>query len=127
MKTALLIIDHGSIKKEANEMLDKVGSMIQNMRPDIIVRIAHMELAEPTIAQGIAGCVDGGATKIIAHPYMLSPGRHSKNDIPRLVKESADKYPGLSIVVTGPLGLHQKLCEVVLERADLFDEDITDI
>ena len=83
-----------------------------------IVHHAHMELAPPTLAEAIARCVEEGATEIAVHPYFLAPGRHSREDVPRLVREAARAHPGVTIRVTPPLGLHAKLAEVVLERVE---------
>ena len=119
MSTALLIIDHGSRREEANRMLENVADILRRKRPCLIVHIAHMELVEPTIAQGIAACVRDGATRVVVHPYMLSPGRHATQDIPKLTTEAARAFPGVEIAITDPLGLHDKLGDIVLERAGL--------
>ncbi|HEX5437997.1 MAG TPA: CbiX/SirB N-terminal domain-containing protein [Gemmatimonadaceae bacterium] len=115
---AILLIDHGSVREEANHLLEHMGALVQRIAGDAaIVRIAHMELAEPGIAQGFAECVRAGATEVVAFPYMLSPGKHSTRDIPRLVAEAAGPYPDVAFTVTPAFGLHDKLAEVVLERA----------
>ena len=120
MKKALLIVDHGSVKEEANNMLYEVAKILQRLEPDLIVNIAHMELAHPTIEEGIENCVSAGATEIVVHPYMLSPGRHATKDVPRMVKEYSIIFPGIKIRVTEPLGLHENIAKVVLERAGLM-------
>ena len=122
MPQALLIVDHGSTHSEANEMLEGVADLVRHQRPDLIVRIAHMELAEPSIPNGIAACVQDGADEIVVHPYMLSPGRHATRDIPRMVQEVGVNHPEVEMRVTGPLGLHDKIGEVVLERAGLLSK-----
>ena len=119
MPQSILIVDHGSRRTEANAMLEEVAQLVRQKRPNLIVRIAHMELAEPTIAQGVQACVDAGATEIIVHPYMLSPGRHATQDIPQMAQEAAKSFPNITITTTAPLGLHEKLADVVLERAKL--------
>ena len=114
----ILIVDHGSRKDEANEMLPDMAELIQSMAgDDVVVRHAHMELAEPDIGQGFADCVRAGATEVIVFPYMLSPGRHSTSDIPRMVAQVAHGFPHVTFSVTPAFGLHEKLAEVVLERA----------
>ncbi|HEV7837658.1 MAG TPA: CbiX/SirB N-terminal domain-containing protein [Gemmatimonadaceae bacterium] len=114
----ILIVDHGSIKHEANAMLRSMAELIQTMAgSDVVVRYAHMELAEPDIATGFTNCVDAGATDVTVFPYMLSPGRHSTSDIPRMVADVARRFPLVSFSVTPAFGLHEKLAEVVLERA----------
>jgi sirohydrochlorin ferrochelatase len=118
---AILLIDHGSKREEANEMLACVRGMIQEqVGRDVLVGYAHMELAEPTIEQGIAECVKRGATEVIAFPYMLSPGKHSTRDIPRMIDEAATQFPGVKFSVTPAFGVHEKLGEVVLERAGVM-------
>jgi len=119
-KRALIIVDHGSVVDEANDMLVQI---IQMLREDgecnfEIVRYSHMELAEPTISQTFDACVADGADEIIVHPYFLFPGKHSTQDIPNMVKEAAKKHPQVSYRVTAPLGLHNKILKVVLERAN---------
>jgi sirohydrochlorin ferrochelatase len=118
MKTrqALLLIDHGSTRDDANELLPKVALMVREMSDFEIVCYAHMELAEPTIQQGFDTCVAAGATEVIVHPYFLGPGRHSVSDIPRMVAEAAANYPGGSYRLTEPLGLDPKIGELVLKR-----------
>jgi len=116
----ILIVDHGSQKREANEMLRSMADLIQTMAgQDVVVRYAHMELAEPDIAAGFSSCVQAGATDVTVFPYMLSPGRHSTADIPRMVANVAKTFPNVSFRVTPAFGLHEKLAEVVLERAGI--------
>ena len=116
----ILIVDHGSQKREANEMLRSMADLIQAMAGhDVVVRYAHMELAQPDIAAGFSSCVQSGATDVTVFPYMLSPGRHSTADIPRMVANVAKAFPNVSFSVTPAFGLHEKLAEVVLERAGI--------
>ncbi len=116
----ILIVDHGSRKDEANEMLPQMAELIQRLSgEDVVVRYAHMELCDPDIAEGFADCVNAGATQVIVFPYMLSPGKHSTSDIPRMVAAVARSFPNVTFSVTPAFGLHEKLAEVVLERAGL--------
>jgi len=106
-------------------MLIRMAALVQAMAgPDVIVRPAHMELAEPSIAAGFADCVEAGATNVIVFPYMLSPGKHSTSDIPRMVSAAALSHPGVSFSVTPPFGLHEKLGEIILMRADVGSEQL---
>jgi len=114
---SILIIDHGSTRAEANDMLADVANLLQQMVGDgVIVRHAHMELAEPSISQGFADCVHAGATEVMAFPYMLSPGKHVTRDVPRLVAEAARDFPDVTFRVTEAFGVHSKLAEVIAER-----------
>lgn len=116
--TGILLIDHGSRLSEANEMLHEVAALVErSIIGAAIVCPAHMELAEPTIAQGFAACVGRGAREVVAVPYMLSPGRHSTRDIPRLVADAARQFPDINWRVSKPLGVDHRIADLVLNRA----------
>jgi sirohydrochlorin ferrochelatase len=115
---SILLIDHGSVRAEANHMLACMANLVQQMvGRDVLVHYAHMELAEPSIAEGFAACVRDGATDVVAFPYMLSPGKHSTRDIPRMVAEAASAYPTVAYRVTEAFGMSTELALVIARRA----------
>lgn len=114
---ALLLIDHGSRRAEANALIEHVAEMVRDkLDADRIVEFCHMELAEPTIARGFAKCVERGATTIVAHPFMLAPGRHVMEDVPRLLAEAAAEHPGTKYVMAEPIGAHPAIAGIVIDR-----------
>lgn len=117
MKTALILIDHGSVRAAANEMLERVADRVRARGEYDIVRAAHMELADPTLEETFAACVAEGAGRVVVHPYFLSPGRHSQSDIPRMTREAAAKHPGVQCYMTDPLGVDERIVDLVLARS----------
>lgn len=115
--TALIVIDHGSRLGEANEMLSEVADRLKRRARYPIVEHAHMELAPPDLKTAFARCVDRGARRIVIVPYFLSPGNHARNDIPAQAAEAGSAYPEISWRVAGPLGLDDRLLDVVEFRA----------
>jgi sirohydrochlorin ferrochelatase len=113
-----LIVDHGSRAGEANESLVEVAALVRSrVGEGIVVAHAHMELAAPTVPEAIAALVAANAKEIVVVPYFLAPGRHSREDIPRLVAEAGAAHHGVLFVVADPLGPHSLLAELVLLRA----------
>lgn len=115
-ETGVILVDHGSTRTEANDMLDQVVQIFREESGATIVEPAHMELAPPTIADAYQKCIDQGANRIVIHPYFLSPGRHSTTDIPHMAEEAAATHPGVPFVVTDALGLDPKLGQIILRR-----------
>jgi sirohydrochlorin ferrochelatase len=118
---AILLVDHGSRRAEANEQLDGIADRLRERVPESIVEVAHLEIALPDIAQGIDGCVKKGATEIIVHPYFLGPGRHTSEDIPAQVESAGANHPGVRIRISEPLGGHPSLIDVILDRVSVID------
>nr|GEV57823.1 sirohydrochlorin ferrochelatase, chloroplastic [Tanacetum cinerariifolium] len=115
-RDGVIIVDHGSRRKESNLMLNEFVAMFVEKTGYPIVEAAHMELAEPSIKDAFRSCVQKGANRVIVSPFFLFPGRHWHQDIPSLTAEAAKDYPGVSYMVTAPLGLHPLLVDVLDDR-----------
>jgi len=112
----VILVDHGSKVQEANDMLLEVAALFERVSGYTVVEPAHMELTEPTIRQAFDACVARGATIVVVHPYFLSPGRHSTQDIPKMVEEAASGHTGIRFHVTAPLGVDEKIVRLSMER-----------
>lgn len=115
LKVAIILVDHGSRKKEANDMLMEVADKYKKLYSIEIVEAAHMELSEPSISTAFRKCVDQGANKIICHPFFLSKGRHVQEDIPEMMRAAAAEHSGVQLEysITEPLGVQEKILELI--------------
>jgi len=115
---AILLVDHGSRRVEANATLVEMADRLRALRPKLLCLHAHMELAQPDIATSFTALVVAGATEVRVVPYFLAPGRHASTDIPALVEAAASAHPGVTWHVAPCLGPHDLLAELVLLRAE---------
>jgi sirohydrochlorin ferrochelatase len=113
---AILLVDHGSRRAEANAALDDVVKLVEALVPGMRVMAAHMELCAPSIDEATSALVQEGVTQLVVHPYFLGEGRHVTEDIPALVHAAASRFPQLSVAISKPLGVHPLLAELVLVR-----------
>ena len=116
MKPALLLVDHGSRRAEANAALDALAEQVRAAEPGRVVQTAHMELAAPSVADGFAACVAAGAREVVVVPVFLARGSHGAEDVPALARRAAARHPGVPIRVTDALGLDERIADVVVER-----------
>ena len=114
---ALLLIAHGSRRPEANADLDHVAAAMRQRGAYAIVQTSYLELAEPTIAQGGAKCVEAGATAVTMLPYFLSAGVHVREDMLEAQAELAAEFPNVAFRLAPHRGLHPLLLDVVEARA----------
>ena len=113
---AVLVVDHGSRLAEANAQLDSVVARVGARLPDRLVRAAHLELAAPAIPEAIDSAVAEGAAEIVIAPWFLAPGAHTTRDLRRLAHEGERRHPGMRIACAEPLGIDERLVEVLLAR-----------
>jgi len=123
-KENIILIGHGSPKKDANN-IELTGRLLHStIHPDCssnCVKVAYLQFAEPDLRVAIRESVQCGARRIIIHPYFLSSGIHVTKDIPEIIKEARDMYPDREFIYTEPLGIHEKLVQVVIERIQSAD------
>jgi precorrin-8X/cobalt-precorrin-8 methylmutase len=115
----IILVGHGSPKRDANN-IELIGRLLHGaIHPNCsnnCVKVAYLQFAEPTITDAIKECVLFGAKKITIHPYFLSSGMHVTKDIPEIIEEAKAVYPHIEFVYTEPLGIHEKLVQVIIER-----------
>ncbi len=112
-----VLVDHGSRREHANALLEEIATLMsERLGPGAIVEAAHMEIATPTLADAFAKCVARGATKIVVHPFMLAPGKHVREDLPRLAADAANAHRGVAFVLAEPLGKHDGVIDAVMDR-----------
>jgi sirohydrochlorin ferrochelatase len=120
----VIIVDHGSVRAESNESLERIVARFAATCQYQIIEPAHMELAKPDIADAFDHCVDQGAGHIIVIPFFLGPGKHWEQDIPALTTAAAQKHPGSSFRVADPIGMHPLIGDVLAARLEeCLDED----
>ncbi len=116
MKTAILMMAHGSRISEANDAAREVAAMVKEITGFDIVEVSFRELHEPSIQQGIDACVARGAERILLMPYFLFMGAHVQHDLPEEIAEAKTRYPDLVMEMGSHLGAHRKLAEIEAER-----------
>jgi sirohydrochlorin ferrochelatase len=117
MKTAILLIAHGSRQAEANDDLIGLVQQLREAGTYAVVEAAFLELAEPTIAMAGRRCAAAGAERVILLPYFLSAGVHVRRDLQHHRDELAREFPALAVLLAQPLGPHALLREIMLQRA----------
>ncbi len=117
MKTALLLIAHGSRQDEANADLYHVVAEMRRRGGYDLVEAAFLELAGPDIETTAARCAGQGAGRVVLLPYFLSAGVHVRRDLAEIRARLADRYVQVQFHLAEPLGRHPLLFEVVADRA----------
>lgn len=125
MKESILLLGHGSPKKDANK-LDHMAVMLHTMLhagcKEDCVKVAYLQFAEPGIMDTIKDSVSRGAKKVVLHPFFLSAGLHVTRDIPEMIDEARGLYPDVEFIYTEPLGTHEKLAHIVMERISAAEQ-----
>lgn len=113
---AVLYVSHGSRVKETRQ---EAMAFMERVHQNIDVALhetCFLELASPDIGEGIDSLVEQGATAIAVVPVLLLSAGHYYEDIPDEVKKSISRYPDIRFTYGKPLGVQDRLVEILVER-----------
>jgi sirohydrochlorin ferrochelatase len=113
---ALLVVAHGSRREQSNEEVRALTAMLRQHATDEYSQVdcAFLELAEPSIPDGIEQCIAAGASEVVVLPYFLSAGRHVVKDIPADVALKQAEHPAVTITIAPYLGAAAGIVELML-------------
>ncbi|MGP3926968.1 sirohydrochlorin chelatase [Streptomyces sp. 8N616] len=104
----LVAVAHGSRDPRALRTVTALLDLVRAMRPGLPVRLGHIELNDPLLADTLAG-LRGEAVLV---PLLFGRGYHVKQDIPQAVAAA----PHLGARIAAPLGPHPLLAEALHSR-----------
>lgn len=116
---SLLLVAHGSRRAASNDEVRALAESLAALAGNDWGRVdaAFLELAEPSIPDGIQRCIDAGADEVVVLPYFLSAGRHVAEDIPAEVAGKQAEHPQVTIRIAPYLGQADGLASMLLAQA----------
>ncbi|VAV83032.1 Cobalt-precorrin-8 methylmutase [hydrothermal vent metagenome] len=123
-RKGFLIIAHGSRREEANERVYELTAQLKNYFQTDLFEPAFMELAKPSIRDGINALAARDIDEIVAFPFFLFKGMHYSKDVPNIIERAVAKLDkDIKITMMDPVGMHPQVFDLVQEM--LYDQ-VTD-
>ena len=115
----LLLVAHGSRRKESNLEIEALSKKISKLKPREFDKImpAFLEFASPSIPESIQMCSELDATQVTILPYFLSSGMHVTRDIPDEISAAMEGKLGFEIKVADYFGSRNEIAEILIKTA----------
>lgn len=112
----ILIISHGSPRKEANDgFVGLVGRVATRLGvPNVLP--AFFSIARPNIQDQVAELASRGVRRIVLMPYFLYSGQHVTHDMPAMLDEYRPQFPGVTLEMIATLENDPYVEDLVVER-----------
>jgi sirohydrochlorin cobaltochelatase len=118
----LILFAHGARDPRWVTPFEAVAARVRAARPGLPVRLAFLELMQPSLADAGAALVAEGCTRIDVLPLFLGAGGHVRQDLPRLADALRAAHPGLEVALHPAAGelpaVHAALAETALDLLD---------
>jgi sirohydrochlorin ferrochelatase len=85
---------------------------------DTPVEPSFLELAQPTIGEGLQRLAEQGVSEAVVLPLLLFAAGHVRLDIPAAVAQAAKQYSGLRVRQVSHLGCEPRIVELSRRRYD---------
>ncbi|NLF30291.1 MAG: hypothetical protein GX591_05305 [Planctomycetes bacterium] len=113
-RQAAILIDHGTTAPSAEEGLARLTAVLAG-RAGMRVYPAHLN-GKPSLAAAVAQAAADGAERVIVLPCLLTVGHHLRDTLPALLEEARRAHPAVELRMADPLGLDDRLADILLDR-----------
>lgn len=110
MRKALVLFAHGSRDPEWAKPFEKIRDEVS--RRGFEVRLAFLELMQPSLAEALKDLEAKGAETIRVVPVFLGYGGHIRTDLPALV---AAAKPKAKVTIDAPVGEQPRIIAAIAE------------
>ncbi len=106
---AILVVSHGSRSPETKKEVGALTQALRQLLPGTLVEFAFLEIASPSIPEGLDLCAAQGAKEIVVALNFLNSGRHVSGDVPALVEAARQRHSQVKFSITKPVGQHAQI------------------
>lgn len=111
---ALILFAHGSRDPRWVEPFLRLQEKLQT-RHSAPVRLAYLELLEPSLLEAAQQAVQQGCQSLCVVPIFLGQGGHVRKDLPDLIAQLQHRYPMVSITCADAAGEDDAVLEALAQ------------
>jgi sirohydrochlorin cobaltochelatase len=113
----IILFGHGARNPEYIEPFKRIRALVAARQPDTPVEIGFLELTQPPLEASIECLASRGVNAIKVVPIFFAPGRHVLKDLPQLLGNAMDRFPGIEFEVAACVGEVDAVIEAMAAHA----------
>ena len=111
--TGLVLFAHGARDARWREPFDRLQAKLSALLPDIAVRLAFLELMEPSLPVALAELAGAGVAEVTVVPVFFGQGGHIRRDLPALIDQCRAQYPAMRIDCATAVGEAESVLDAI--------------
>lgn len=112
MSYALILLAHGSSDPHWRAPFERFREALAP-RLSTPIRLAYMEISEPSLESTVAELVKSQVSRIEVLPLFFAAGRHLRHDVPAQIAALHTVHPGVEVTLLAPVGEHPAFIEAL--------------
>lgn len=116
-KRVLIVMAHGSRKKEANDEFEElVETITQGDLSHAAITHCFLELSQPSLQDVVEEYIAKGYQQFELYPLFFNQGNHVKRDIPNQIERITQQFPNINIHQLHYFGMNPNISSTVIEH-----------
>ena len=115
--TGLILFAHGARDPRWAAPFEAVAARVRVQRPDMLVRLAFLEIMSPSLPDAGAELAALGCHDLQVLPLFLGAGGHVRKDLPLLVDALRNAHPGLAVTLQPAVGEIDSVTAAIVDAA----------
>lgn len=111
--TGLVLFAHGARDARWREPFDRLQAKLTALLPDTAVRLAFLELMEPSLPVALAELAGAGVAEVTVVPVFFGQGGHIRRDLPALIDQCRVQYPAMRIDCATAVGEAESVLDAI--------------
>ncbi|WP_454764767.1 sirohydrochlorin chelatase [Cupriavidus campinensis] len=109
----LILFAHGARDARWREPFDRLHGKLVALLPDCAVRLAFLELMAPSLPEALAELAGAGVADVTVVPVFFGQGGHLRRDLPALIEQCRQQYPGMQIRCATAVGEAESVLDAI--------------
>lgn len=111
--TGLVLFAHGARDARWREPFDRLQAKLSALLPDTAVRLAFLELMEPSLPVALAELAGVGVAEVTVVPVFFGQGGHIRRDLPALIDQCQAQFPAMRIGCATAVGEAESVLDAI--------------
>ena len=117
MKHGLILFAHGARDPRWAEPFQQVADAVARQCPQACVRLAFLELMQPSLPEAAAQLLAHGCSAITVQPLFLGTGGHLRRDLPALMASLEQAHSGVHWRLRPAIGEHPDVIDAMAQAS----------
>ncbi|WP_149135319.1 sirohydrochlorin chelatase [Cupriavidus campinensis] len=111
--TGMVLFAHGARDARWREPFDRLQTKLTALLPDTGVRLAFLELMEPSLPVALGELASTGVEEVTVVPVFFGQGGHIRRDLPALIDQCREQYPAMRIGCAAAVGEAESVLDAI--------------
>ncbi|WP_313818925.1 CbiX/SirB N-terminal domain-containing protein [Cupriavidus sp.] len=111
--TGLVLFAHGARDARWREPFDRLQAKLTAVLPDTAVRLAFLELMEPSLPVALGELASASVEEVTVVPVFFGQGGHIRRDLPALIDQCRTQYPAMRIGCAAAVGEAESVLDAI--------------